>query len=91
MRTFANEIPRDEWRFLKDVAEFFRSFDYRRDPSEFCRNKPKEPAQVAWKPDPAVPMSDEQRAYWTKRARERQAKGLPLEDWEKRYLNGATT
>ena len=90
MRTFADAIPREEWRFLKDVAEFFRSFDYRRYPSEFCRGKPKEPT-LGNDPTPAVPMSDEQRAYWTKRARERQAKGLLLDDWEKRYRNGATT
>ncbi len=34
-RNFAEIIPRSEWRYLKDVAEFYRNFEYRRSPEDF--------------------------------------------------------
>lgn len=35
MRLLAGKVPRGEWRYLKDVPEFFRNRDYRIAPQEF--------------------------------------------------------
>jgi hypothetical protein len=87
MRTFAEVIPREEWRFLKDVCEFFRSFDYRRDPSEFCRanGKPKEPTAVA----PSAVENIAAQDWFRERALKKKAEGKPLTPIEQNLLGEA--
>jgi hypothetical protein len=35
----AEGVPRHEWRFFKDVVEFYRNHDYRMDPEDFAQHK----------------------------------------------------
>jgi hypothetical protein len=87
MRTFADVIPREEWRFLKDVCEFFRSFDYRRDPSEFCKpnGKPKEPVQIS-----SAVENIAAQEWFRERALKKRAEGKPLTPIERNLLGEAS-
>ena len=35
----AENVPRSEWRYFKDVSEFFRNHDYRLEPEDFAKGK----------------------------------------------------
>jgi hypothetical protein len=37
-RQLADKVPRSEWRFFKDVPDFFRSLDYRVEPENFTNS-----------------------------------------------------
>lgn len=39
VQMLADKVPRSEWRFFKDVSEFFLSHDYRLEPEDFTRGK----------------------------------------------------
>lgn len=96
VRTIAREVPRDQWRFLKEVALFMRRREYRAEPRTLYRATESSPKK---RPDAGLGISTtprrdeaEERAaalnYW----RTMRERGLPIygqqaPGWARRLLD----